>query len=154
MLGHPDLSRRFWDKVEVSESGCWVWVGALNSRGYGCFGVEGVSQLAHRVIYDVLVGSIPEGYTIDHLCRTKPCVNPAHLEPVTLRENIARAYALSRPTHCPYGHEYTPENTRTKHRSNGQINRTCRTCEDAQKEHRNARAREVAARRRALLLTP
>lgn len=75
--------------------GCIPWVGAQTSRGYGCFCVGGKSknQLAHRWIYQALVGPIPDGLTIDHLCRNKLCVNPEHLEPVPLRENVRRAHA-------------------------------------------------------------
>lgn len=138
--GDARLPLTFWGKTIPGVDGCWHWQGALNSRGYGCFGVAGVSQLAHRVAYASLVGPIPEGLTIDHLCRVKRCVNPAHLEPVTLRENIARAAEQDRPTHCPEGHVYTPENTHVKRRSNGQVNRTCRTC-----GNRRARARYRAA---------
>lgn len=92
MLGHPDLPPRFWAKVDAGAGdGCWLWTGAVTSRGYGCFVYDGRCWLTHRLIYTTLVGTIPDGYTIDHLCRVKTCVNPAHLEPVTLRENIARA---------------------------------------------------------------
>lgn len=149
MLRHAGLPDRFWRKVDPQPDGCWLWTGALNSRGYSCFAVDGVSHLGHRVAYEALVGSIPEGYTIDHLCRVKRCVNPTHLDPVTLRENIRRAYQQNRPTHCPKGHEYTDGNTRVKQRSNGQINRTCRGCEDAAKPARNARARHLYATRHA-----
>lgn len=121
------LPLRFEAKVERTES-CWLWLGCTNSRGYGCWGVQGVSHLVHRVAYEALVGPIPEGLTIDHLCRVKTCVNPDHLEPVTIRENVTRGAAARRPTHCPKGHEYTPENTYTKRRSNGWINRCCKEC--------------------------
>jgi len=144
MLGHPALPTRFWAKVRPAASGCWEWTGATNSRGYGCFGVDGASQLAHRHLYSVLVGTIPEGLTIDHLCRNKVCANPAHLEPTTRRENSFRAYEQDRPSHCPRGHAYTPANTITKHRSNGGINRMCRGCTEARRAEKNRRAREAA----------
>lgn len=128
--GDDRLPLTFWGKTIPGVDGCWHWQGALNSRGYGCFGVRGVSQLSHRVAYEALVGPIPGGLTIDHLCREKRCVNPAHLEPVTARENIARAAEQNRPTHCPYGHEYTPENTITRMRTDARrgVQRACRTC--------------------------
>lgn len=135
------LPLRFESKVERTDT-CWLWMGATNSKGYGCWSVDGVSQLAHRVAYQTLVGPIPEGLTIDHLCRVKVCVNPAHLEPVTMLENIARAAEQDRPANCPYGHEYTAENTYVKVRPNGQINRTCRTCVRAKAR---AKYREVRA---------
>lgn len=103
-LGLPPLDpeRRFWRTVDrrgVDE--CWLWLGTLNSHGYGRYG----RRMAHRMAYEFLVGPIPEGLTLDHLCRTPRCVNPAHLEPVTHQENIRRGYAVLRPT-CPRGHEY------------------------------------------------
>jgi hypothetical protein len=84
-------------KVEVSESGCWLWTGAIQSRGYGstCIG-ESRSALAHRVAYTLLVGPIPDGMTIDHRCEVKRCVNPTHLEPVTRAENLRRHAAAHR----------------------------------------------------------
>ena len=83
---------RFWAKIQRAESGCWIWQGAL-VRGYGSFqtGAAGGSVLAHRYAYELLVEPIPLGLTIDHLCRNTRCVNPSHLEPVTLAENIRRA---------------------------------------------------------------
>src|SRR5690606_13797613 len=80
------LTDRFWKKVTKTEADCWEWTGALNSRGYGCVGIDSKRYLTHRVAYEALVGPIPEGLTIDHLCRNKVCCNPAHLEPVTARE--------------------------------------------------------------------
>ncbi len=136
------LPVRFESKVERTDT-CWLWVGATNSRGYGCWGVEGVSHLAHRVAYEVLVGPIPEGLTIDHLCFNKLCVNPAHLEPVTRRENIRRAYELSKPTHCPQGHEYSERNTYLKPRAGGHLNRICRLC--AYQATKRNRAKKKAA---------
>ena len=83
------IQRRFWSKVNRTNTGCWDWVGAL-SHGYGHFGIEGIIYRAHRVTYEWMVGPIPDGLTIDHLCKNKACVNPAHLEPVTIRENTRR----------------------------------------------------------------
>jgi hypothetical protein len=105
------------------------WVGPANHpRGYMQIGFEARSQLAHRLMYEALVGPIPDGLTIDHLCRVRACVNPAHLEPVTMRENVLRGTSFApvnlAKTHCPHGHEYTVENTRI--RSCGR--RACREC--------------------------
>lgn len=87
ILGDPE--RRFWAKVDKS-GGCWVWTGACNSDGYGNFLFEGANWRAHRWSYERLVGPIPDGLVIDHLCCVTRCVNPAHLEPVTHLENVRR----------------------------------------------------------------
>lgn len=123
---YRSVEERFWAKVDKTDA-CWLWT-AATTRGYGQFGFEGRVQLAHRVAWTLLVGPIPDGLTIDHLCKVKHCVNPAHLEPVTIRENIVRADGTggmnARKTHCPLGHAYDEENTYRK--SNG--GRECRAC--------------------------
>ena len=75
---------------KVPESGCWVWMGTLREKGYGCLQIGGKMQRAHRVSYVAFIGDIPEGLQIDHLCRVKCCINPHHLEPVTNEENRNR----------------------------------------------------------------
>jgi hypothetical protein len=85
---------RFWPKVDKTET-CWLWVGAIGTGGYGNFYISSVgrrirSVRAHRWAYEHLVGSIPDGLDLDHLCRNRACVNPAHLEPVTRRVNLRR----------------------------------------------------------------
>jgi hypothetical protein len=94
MIGDPRLPANFWSKVVEDDEGCWNWIGALNSRGYGQFAVNKVSKSTHRVAYMALVGEIPEGLQIDHLCRNKQCCNPAHLEAVTGMVNIRRSRGL------------------------------------------------------------
>jgi hypothetical protein len=83
---------RFWAKVEKTDA-CWLWTGSRNGRGYGLLNVAtGASPVrAHRFSYELLVGTIPAGLQLDHLCGVKACVNPAHLEPVTNEENSRRA---------------------------------------------------------------
>ena len=99
-------AERFWAKVEKTDS-CWLWTAAKNDKGYGQFSVGSGLVYAHRYAYEALVGPIPEGLVIDHLCRVTLCVNPAHLEPVTNLENQRRGFAARpMPTHCPKGHEY------------------------------------------------
>lgn len=120
----------------VLADGCWQWPGT-DEATYGAF-----TMYAHRWTYEEMVGPIPDGLQIDHLCRNKGCVNPEHLEPVTHAENQRRK-ALAR-THCPKGHEWTPENTYI----NGG-GRHCRTCSRKQKAERWERVRRPDAPRRA-----
>lgn len=131
---------RALDRIEVTALGCWIYTGYLNEAGYGIVG-EGrkIVWLVHRLVYTDCFGPIPEGLDLDHLCRTPACCNPLHLEPVTKSENARRQWAATgnprsfaglnaAKTHCPYGHEYTPENTRLK-----QGRRYCRTCINARR---------------------
>lgn len=122
-------SERFWEKVDFTGP-CWEWT-AYRLQGYGRFGVGGRGGrivYAHRWAWEHLVGPIPDGSIIDHLCRNRACVNPDHLEPVTSRVNSLRGYSHAalnaRKTHCPQGHPYSEENTYRM--ANG--NRICRTC--------------------------
>ena len=123
----PTVEQRFWSKVDRGD-GCWAWLGTPTEKGYGRLDVDGRFWMAHRYSYTLLVGPIPDGLQIDHLCRNRLCVNPAHLEPVTQRENIVRgispAAMNASKTHCKRGHEFTPENTGVD-ASGG---RYCRTC--------------------------
>ncbi len=109
---------------------CWVWDRYKNPNGYGQMGVDRKVYLAHRVSYEHHVGPIPEGLTLDHLCRQRDCINPAHLEPVTQCVNNQRGYGSpginGRKTHCLRGHEFTPENTYAPPKRPGQ--RYCRAC--------------------------
>ena len=131
-FGDEALPERFWDKVErTSFSECWHWVAFTNASGYGTFGFDGTVRLAHRVSYEELVGSIPEGLEIDHLCRVRNCVNPRHLEPVTTQENTARGEAGAYnkvKTHCPQGHPYSGDNLYLHTRRGRGVQRQCREC--------------------------
>ena len=136
----------FW-RIDKLPSGCWVWRGAMNGKGYGlCY--EGVSpgryrwKMAHRVVYEAAKGPIPTGLTLDHLCRNRACVNPDHLEPVSNRENILRgkgATALNaRKTHCKRGHELSDRNLKPN-----KAGRECRKCARDRENKRRALRREV-----------
>lgn len=128
---------RFWRKVQGPDPlGCWTWAGSLNRAGYGQFTLRGPRNvMAHRYAYEALIGPIPDGLTIDHLCRNKACLNPWHLEPVPNGVNIRRGGNAVK-THCPRGHEYRAENTYLYRGS-----RYCRTCQNDQRRERRARAR-------------
>ena len=124
------LHQRF---VPEPNSGCWLWIGHVDEKlGYGRFVVEGRRRVAHLVSYEALVGPVPAGLQLDHLCRVRSCVNPAHLEPVTQAVNIFRGEGISainsRKTHCARGHAFSSENTVLKR---GGKQRCCRTCRDA-----------------------
>lgn len=127
--------------------GCWEWTGHRTQGGYGV--TRGTSRrrtTAHRVVYEALVGPIPDGYQVDHLCGNPPCVNPAHLEPVTPRENVLRGDTIvaanARKTHCPQGHAYTPDNIYEWKGYPG--TRQCLTCRRASTAAYNQRRRQQA----------
>jgi hypothetical protein len=129
---------RFFEKVNTDENtGCWNWIGAKTSGGYGNFAIKKVNFVAHRVSYELVNGEIPEGLHLDHLCRNRACVNPEHLEPVTQRVNLLRGETIpalhSAKTHCPSGHEYSEENTLIYRGS-----RHCKTCRAIRNNYNNA----------------
>lgn len=77
---------RFWDKVQKT-AGCWFWMGAIESSGYGRFWAEGLLHTAHRYAYAKQYGAIPDDAVVDHLCHNRDCVNPEHLRPATYAQN-------------------------------------------------------------------
>lgn len=123
----PGDVARLSQSYAVDDNGCWAWLGGLNRDGYGHMRFGGTKWRAHRASYEMHVGPIPAGLVIDHLCRNRSCVNPAHLEPVSDRENRMRGMGhdaeVARSGACVNGHEYTEANTYW--RAGG---RQCRAC--------------------------
>lgn len=138
------LAIRLWRKVDKNGpvpdfaphlGPCWLWTAKARVRGYGVIGTGNGKQtrVTHRVAYELVIGPIPEGLQLDHLCRVRHCVNPKHLEPVTQAENLRRGEGGVLKTHCPHGHPLREGNLVKCRRGT----RECLTC-----------ARERARRRR------
>lgn len=145
---------RFWAFVDKngpspalpsSLGRCWSWTGSGDTRGYGGFSLGGTTVKAYQFAFHLAGGTIHSGQELDHLCRNPNCVNPAHLEPVTHKENMLRGtnpaalHAIT--THCPYGHPYDAENTRMLSRDR----RSCRECERRRNREYKQRQREGSA---------
>lgn len=142
-MSYRTNATRLWSRVTPTGF-CWLWTGGT-TEGYGNVRWDGRSQRVHRVVYELLVGPIPEGSEIDHLCRIRSCCNPDHLDPVPRVVNNARGQSPSarngRKSHCPKGHDYDIAIERR-----GGVERRCSQCE---RERRQARTvRDAASRRR------
>ena len=109
-----DDEQRFYSKIQQDDEGCWLWAGSVYRNGYGRMSVNNKTVLAHRFAYVLLVGEIPQGKQLDHLCRKRSCVNPEHLEPVSAKENQLRGDTFtarnSKVAYCRQGHPYSGEN--------------------------------------------
>lgn len=126
-------AERFWAKVDKGGptpthrpdlGPCWLWTAHTNGKGYGRFTVTTKKLiLAYRWAWEDANGPVPEGLELDHLCRTRLCVRPSHLEAVTHEINARRGRAFI--THCPQGHPYDDTNTYNRL---GRPNRQCRIC--------------------------
>lgn len=149
---------------EVAPSGCWLWLGGLTYNGYGRVARSGRNMMAHRYSWSLVNGPIPHGLTVDHLCFTRRCVNPAHLRLLTNQANAVgtRSRALTgalsadmRLLRCVKGHELTPENVYWwKRGRTGKLRRRCRQCSRDRDARRAGRDRlaETGSVAPALLL--
>lgn len=165
---HIPLEKRFWPKVDKCgptpadrpELGpCWTWTGSLTERGYGRVSVGSGVRFAHTIAYEFIVGAVPAGLELDHLCRQHACCNPAHLEAVTHAENVRRGMCptsiLHRANTCKRGHELTPGNVYVQTRADGRRSRACRTCGLVSARVRNrARYLRMKAARVAAQVSP
>ena len=130
------LRERLLQRIIVDPSGCWLWQGSFNEDGHGVFTVylppnsevRKRKRVAHRLMYELTIGEVDPILTLDHLCRVRACVNPAHMEPVTRVENILRGVgptaANARKSKCLHGHDLTEDNIYRNRRGN----RHCREC--------------------------
>lgn len=155
----PRLSQWFWDRVQPCPmTGCWIWIGAASWRGYGNITLRGdgirTTRSAYRTAHLALVGSVPEGLEIDHLCRVPACCNPAHLEPVTHAENHRRSDApktlialhASRVS-CPKGHPFDEANTHIKIVDSYRV-RICKICRAESNKRLGIKGQQIRAEKR------
>ena len=126
---------RFWERVSKVESGCWNWTAGVVGEGYGSVTYDGVKFLTHRVAYELLVGLVPAGRDLHHLCENRRCVNPAHLELLTRKEHARRHAGET----CRFGHPYGL-------RPNG--TRECVVCRKLRQKENNAKRNQQARERR------
>ncbi len=134
---------------DIAPSGCWLWRGSTRAtRGYGVMRYRTRREYSHRFAYMMVHGGIPKSLVIDHLCRVRHCVNPAHLEAVTSGTNVLRGVGLTAvnkaKTTCPKGHPLAGDNVMRSSRADGRVSRKCRICNNA-----NARRTQGIQRARA-----
>ncbi len=133
---------KFWASVAKSND-CWPWTGHIGGDGYGVFSIGGTAFGAHRVSYVLTNGNPPPDEVLDHLCRNRRCVNPSHLESVTVGENTMRGQTIpalhAAKTHCCNGHAFDVVNTYT-----WRGHRVCRACNRAAVARRKARMQAAA----------
>lgn len=152
-----DLRDRLEAKfIPEPNTGCWLWFGRIDANGYGKLSFCGRPAMAHRIVYEMHCEIIPDGLCLDHLCRNRSCVNPDHLEPVTLGENTRRGHVgeinrarLLAKTHCKYGHPLSGDNLYIV-QITGQ--RVCLACKTNRKRQYNARIPKKPPNRAGLAL--
>lgn len=135
----PPIERLLMRVHINATTGCWEWLGYKASNGYGRIAINKSGRPAHRIAYTFFREAVPVTLVCDHLCRNRGCVNPWHIEIVTIRENVLRGARATKATHCRLGHPYSPDNTRI----NSDGGRRCILCERAW--YQAKRDRDVAA---------
>lgn len=145
-LRHSRWGDSPWDSVmPIPFCGCVIWMGALHPSGYGLARHDGKCMNAHRAAWLRAGRDIPAGYTIDHLCRVKSCVNVDHLETVTRSENSKRTKGHRKTgpikERCPQGHPYTEDNTEFRKDARGRLSRRCRRCHSERESARGLAGR-------------
>jgi hypothetical protein len=134
------LPRHIRRNITAGEDGCWLWTRARSRDGYGWASLDNRTWQAHRLVYVLLRGAPPLDLVLDHLCRTRHCVNPGHLEPVTPRQNLERGETTTSATTCDQGHPLTQQKSQ----------RRCVTCraqyDEEHREEKRAYAREYRTR--------
>lgn len=134
-------------KTRFMPNGCIEFTGARVGGGYGTIMHNGRNMVVHRAAYMLMVGPIPEGLTLDHLCRNRICVNPHHLEPVTVKENVLRGVGItaknSAKDQCVNGHPFSGSNLKVHARDGGR-RRVCRMCLRINKMNLRKRLREAS----------
>ena len=126
-------------QIAREKDGCWLWLGQQDKDGYGRVWIKNRKFLVHRLVYLDVVGSVPDGLVLDHMCNVPPCCNPLHLRVCTSKDNVRRSRALypSIKNECKEGHHLTPDNTRLEVRKNGWVTKVCRECDRIR--HRKAK---------------
>ena len=135
-IGMPERKVPLVAQKIAFDPGCWLWIASCKDNGYGQFNDGVRTWNAHRLVFQLAGGNVDQDQELDHLCRVRRCVNPAHLEPVTRAVNLRRQFEVI--THCPQGHEYSEANTYLWRGF-----RHCRACRAARNKERAKNKRKA-----------